>query len=355
MPGNIEGKSSGRSKKNVRAGSGARRRHGFSAAGRPRSPRLPGRRGPCRRQAGLSVAPFRFAANMPGGLIPGGAGAERARGGAAAKRTAIPEISRKDDKLVLSASARWWPRRRSIAGRGTPTPTRRYFVRNNGQIRTSQGAKFLEDHDRRRGQQQARSDVGELKSKFKPVTQRMVLECGGNGARSHATARGNQWTHGGAGLRRMDRRAAVRVLKAAGVKSSAVFTGHYGTDRSLADASKDALFRAACPIKKAMDGNNLIVFAMNGQPLSISTAGRCVWSFRAGGFGVVQVVQPALGARQVSRRSGLGARRTASPSSRWCRATKPADGNSAISNRCRCARSSPVRRTAPSSPPAPKR
>ena len=57
------------------------------------------------------------------------------------------------------------------------------------------------------------------------------------------------------------------VLKAAGVKPSAVFTGHYGTDRSLADASKDALSRGV-PIKKAMDGSNLIVFAMNGQPLS---------------------------------------------------------------------------------------
>ena len=56
------------------------------------------------------------------------------------------------------------------------------------------------------------------------------------------------------------------MLKAASVKPLAVFTGHYGSDRSLADASKDALSRGV-PIKKAMDGNNLIVFAMNGQPL----------------------------------------------------------------------------------------
>ena len=38
-------------------------------------------------------------------------------------------------------------------------------------------------------------------------------------------------------------------------------------DRSLADASKDAISRGV-PIRKALDGNNLIVFAMNGQPLS---------------------------------------------------------------------------------------
>jgi DMSO/TMAO reductase YedYZ molybdopterin-dependent catalytic subunit len=57
------------------------------------------------------------------------------------------------------------------------------------------------------------------------------------------------------------------VLKAAGVKPSAVFTGHYGSDRSLADASKDAISRGV-PIKKALNEYNLIAFAMNGQPLS---------------------------------------------------------------------------------------
>src|SRR5262249_56690005 len=56
------------------------------------------------------------------------------------------------------------------------------------------------------------------------------------------------------------------VLRAAGVKPSAMFTGHYGVDRSLADASKDALSRGV-PIRKAMDPNNLMVFAMNGEPL----------------------------------------------------------------------------------------
>jgi DMSO/TMAO reductase YedYZ molybdopterin-dependent catalytic subunit len=109
--------------------------------------------------------------------------------------------------------------------------------------------------------------LGDLKTRFRPVTQRMVLECGGNG-RSFFTpqARGNQWTNGGAGCAEW---TGVRLIdvQAAGVKPSAVFTGHYGTDRSLADASKDAISRGV-PIKKAMDANNLIVFAMNGQPLS---------------------------------------------------------------------------------------
>ncbi len=109
--------------------------------------------------------------------------------------------------------------------------------------------------------------LGELKTKFRPVTRRMVLECGGNG-RSFFTpqARGNQWTNGGAGCAEWTGVRLSDVLKAAGVKPSAVFTGHYGADRSLADNTKDAISRGV-PIKKAMDENNLIVFAMNGQPL----------------------------------------------------------------------------------------
>ena len=56
------------------------------------------------------------------------------------------------------------------------------------------------------------------------------------------------------------------VIRAAGLKGSAVFTGHYGADTSLADASKPALSRGV-PIRKAIDQNNLIVWAMNGEPL----------------------------------------------------------------------------------------
>ena len=95
----------------------------------------------------------------------------------------------------------------------------------------------------------------------------MVLECGGNGRSFFSPqARGNQWTNGGVGCAEWTGVRLADVLKAAGVKSSAVFTGHYGADRNLADASKDAISRGI-PIKKALDANNLIVFAMDGQPL----------------------------------------------------------------------------------------
>ena len=96
----------------------------------------------------------------------------------------------------------------------------------------------------------------------------MVLECGGNGRSFFSPqARGNQWTNGGAGCAEWTGVRVADVLKAAGVKPSAVFSGHFGADPHLSgDAKRDAISRGV-PIKKLMDPNNLIVWQMNGQPL----------------------------------------------------------------------------------------
>lgn len=213
-----------------------------------------------------------FASNMPGGLIP----AAVAQGAPAIAPPPIApkgpqhlKFPGKDENLVLLGERPLVAETPEHLLDEDTTPTPKFFVRNNGQIpdEAKQPDTWKITID---GEVNNKLDLtlGELKSKFKPVTQRMVLECGGNGRSFFTpTARGNQWTNGGAGCAEWTGVRLSDVLKAAGVKSSAVFTGHYGTDRSLADASKDALSRGV-PIKKAMDGNNLIVFAMNGQPLS---------------------------------------------------------------------------------------
>jgi DMSO/TMAO reductase YedYZ molybdopterin-dependent catalytic subunit len=148
------------------------------------------------------------------------------------------------------------------------TPTDKFFIRNNGQIPEASTLgdawKIAIDGE---VNQKIELTLGELKSRFPVVTRRLVLECGGNGRSFfNPQARGNQWTNGGVGCAEWTGVRLSDVLKAAGVKPSAVFTGHYGSDRSLADAAKDAISRGV-PIKKAMDENNLIVWAMNGQPL----------------------------------------------------------------------------------------
>src|SRR6195256_1716098 len=125
------------------------------------------------------------------------------------------------------------------------TPIDRFFVRNNGQMpeaaKDPDAWKIVVDGEVK---QKLELTLAELKTKFRPVTRRLVLECGGNGRSFFTTqARGNQWTNGGVGCAEWTGVRLADVLKAAGVKPSAVFTGNYGADRSLADASKGAILR----------------------------------------------------------------------------------------------------------------
>lgn len=111
--------------------------------------------------------------------------------------------------------------------------------------------------------------LGELKSKYRAVDQRSVLECAGNGRSFFLPpARGNQWTTGGVGLATWKGVRLSDVLKATGLKSSAVYTAHYGADQHLSgDATKDALSRGL-PMAKALDDDTLLVWEMNGKPLT---------------------------------------------------------------------------------------
>jgi sulfite oxidase len=206
-----------------------------------------------------------FAANMPGGLVP----AAFAQGAEPPKGPQHLNFPGKSDKLVVLGDRPLVAETPENLLDDDTTPTDKFFVRNNGPTpeaaSNTDSWKIVIDGE---VNQKLELTVGELKSRFRPVTRRLILECGGNG-RSFFTpqARGNQWTNGGAGCAEWTGVRLVDVLQAAGVKPSAVYTGHYGVDRSLADPTKDAISRGV-PMRKAMDENNLIVFAMNGQPLS---------------------------------------------------------------------------------------
>ncbi|BCB21258.1 sulfite oxidase [Bosea sp. ANAM02] len=149
------------------------------------------------------------------------------------------------------------------------TPISKFFIRNNGQI-----PEPIKDVDawqlRIEGEVEKplTLTVKELKSRFKPQTFRMVLECGGNGRSFYSpAARGNQWTNGGAGCAEWTGVRLADVLKAAGLKASAKFTGHFGADPHLSgDTTKNAISRGM-PIEKALEPHCLIVWGMNGEPL----------------------------------------------------------------------------------------
>ncbi len=151
------------------------------------------------------------------------------------------------------------------------TPTDKLFVRNNGQVPDVTGDpkawKIKVD-----GEVNAPLEItlGDLISRFPNVTYQLMLECGGNG-RSFFTpeARGNQWTTGGAGCPQWTGVRLGDVLKAAGLKPSAIYTGHYGTDPTLAGETNKPTISRGMPIAKAMDEHTLIAFKLNGQDLPL--------------------------------------------------------------------------------------
>ena len=219
---------------------------------------------------GVAGGEIVFGNAMPGGLIPA-AFAQDAKKDAAAKGPQLLQFPGKDANLVLLGDKPLVAETPEHLLDDETTPTSKFYIRNNGQIpeatKEPDKWKLVVDGEVNK---KLELTLGELKAKFKPVTQRMVLECGGNG-RSFFTpqARGNQWTNGGAGCAEWTGVRVADILKAAGLKPSAVFSGHYGADPHLSgDPQKSALSRGV-PIKKLMDDNNLIVWAMNGKPLEL--------------------------------------------------------------------------------------
>ncbi|KUL94491.1 molybdopterin containing oxidoreductase [Bosea sp. WAO] len=216
-----------------------------------------------------------FSANMPAGLIPAAmaqgtpapAGAPPA---AAPKGPQILDFPGKAKGLVLLGDRPLVAETPEHMLDDDTTPTEKFYIRNNGQ--TPEGFtegdawEFSIDGE---VNTPLKMKLGELKQKFAAKTYRMVLECGGNGRSFfQPTARGNQWTNGGAGCAEWTGASLAEVLKSAGLKSSAVHTGNYGADQHLSgDPSKDVLSRGV-PIEAAMEQHALLVWAMNGQPLN---------------------------------------------------------------------------------------
>jgi sulfite oxidase len=213
-----------------------------------------------------------FAACMPEGLVPAAfAQTPPTSPPAQAKAPQYLNFPGKSDRLVVLGDKPLVAETPESLLDDETTPNDKFFIRNNGLIpeanREPDLWKIVIDGE---VNQKLELTLGELRSRFRPVTLRMVLECGGNG-RSFFTpqSRGNQWTNGGAGCAEWTGVRLADVLKAAGVKPSALFTGHYGADPHLSgEPGKDALSRGM-PISKAMEEHNLIVFAMNGQPLPL--------------------------------------------------------------------------------------
>jgi len=213
---------------------------------------------------GAVGAAIPFAASMPGGTMP----ALFARP-AAAQGTPTLRMEGKAPLILLGERPLVAETPEHLLDEAVTTYAN-FFVRNNGQTPpVVQGDprawKIIIDGE---VNTPLELSVGELEARFPVVTRQLQMECGGNGRAAFAPpTRGNQWGNGAisnaewTGVRLRD------VLAAAGVKPSAVSTGHYGADPHLSgEAGRHAIARGM-RLAKAMDEDTLIVFRMNGQPL----------------------------------------------------------------------------------------
>ena len=152
------------------------------------------------------------------------------------------------------------------------TPTNRHFVRNNGIMPDLSSNEISNWKLRIEGNVKNPKiySIKDLKNNFEVITKSLQLECGGNGrAFFEPPALGNQWSYGAISCSEWTGVRLSDVIKSSGIKPSSIYTGHYGADLHLSgNANKNALSRGV-PIKKALDANNIIAFAMNNEEIPL--------------------------------------------------------------------------------------
>jgi sulfite oxidase len=147
------------------------------------------------------------------------------------------------------------------------TPAEAFFVRNNGDMPAAVDPEAWRLAVTGEVERPLSLGVAELMQSFPVVTITAVLECAGNGrAFLDPPVSGAQWRDGAVGCARWTGVRMRDLLERAGVKPSAVYTGHHSPDRSLTSPDRPALSRGI-PIGKALAPETLVAFAMNDAPL----------------------------------------------------------------------------------------
>jgi sulfite oxidase len=151
------------------------------------------------------------------------------------------------------------------------TPADKLFVRNNGnlpeKIDLDSWTLTIEGES---AKNKKTYTLKELKTKFKHYTYQLTLECGGNGRKEfNPPAKGNQWDLGAVGCPEWTGVRLKDVLNDVGIKSDAVYIGYYGKDVHLSGDQEKVVISRGVPIKKALEDEALIAWAINGEDLPI--------------------------------------------------------------------------------------
>jgi sulfite oxidase len=210
-----------------------------------------------------------FSQNMPVGFVPAAFAQTTPPAAPEKKGPQMLDFPGKDKGLVVLGDRPLVAETPEALLDDDTTPTSKFFIRHNGTPPAAAGSpdawKLSIDGEVNKPLE---ISLGDLKKNYKPQTLRMVLECGGNGRGFFSpTARGNQWTNGGAGCAEWTGVSLADVLKTAGVKPSGIYTANYGADAHLSGDAKQVTLSRGVRIAKAMEPQTLLVWAMNGKPL----------------------------------------------------------------------------------------
>jgi DMSO/TMAO reductase YedYZ molybdopterin-dependent catalytic subunit len=152
------------------------------------------------------------------------------------------------------------------------TPIEKMFIRNNGLVPEGSinSATWALTINGESVKSPKTYKISDLKKRFKTYTYQLVLECGGNGrAGFQPQTSGNQWDLGAISCAEWTGVRLKDILADAGLKEDAVYIGYYGKDMHLSrDPGKVAISRGV-PIKKALENQTLVAWAVNGQDIPL--------------------------------------------------------------------------------------
>ncbi len=151
------------------------------------------------------------------------------------------------------------------------TPASRLFVRNNGVPPVTYDIDPLDWELSVEGEACDKPQtftLRQLQQRYRHYTLQLQIECGGNGrSEFQPPATGNQWSTGAVGCPEWTGVRLKDVLADCGVGDNAVYVAYEAADSHLSgDPTKQPISRGV-PVRKALENESMIVWAMNGEPL----------------------------------------------------------------------------------------
>lgn len=202
-----------------------------------------------------------FSKNMPKGYLP------------IALQDPDPfALFNKDKEMTVLNDRPWNIEAKAHLLNDKVTPNRYMFVRNNGRIpETIDMDSWTLTIDGEAISKPKTYSLEELKTKFKPYTYQLTLECGGNGrSEFNPPAKGNQWTVGAVSCAKWTGVRLRDLLEDIGITDRAVYIGYHAADTHLSgDPTKEAISRGV-PIQKALQDETLLAYKMNGKAIPIA-------------------------------------------------------------------------------------